>query len=75
MAGPQRSKLRQWWFIAFILGISMINYPFLQVFNHPIFLGGYPLLFLFFFFGWAASIAVIGVYAWAIHRVPPEGGE
>ena len=74
MGGWSRSKLRQWWWIAFVLGALMINYPFLQIFNRCTTLFGIPLLFLYFLFGWAASIAVIGLYVWALRRAPPEDG-
>lgn len=72
MGGWSRSKLRQWWWIAFVLGALMINYPFLQIFNRRTTLFGIPLLFLYFILGWAASVAVIGLYVWALHRAPPE---
>lgn len=74
-AGRSRSKLRQWWIIGFILGATMINYPFLQVFNRPTFLWGFPLLFLYLFVGWFASISVIGLYAWSLKRLPPDEEE
>ncbi len=72
MGGWSRSKLRQWWWIAFVLGALMINYPFLQIFNRRTTLFGIPLLFLYFILGWAASVAVIGLYVWALYRAPPE---
>ena len=72
MGGWSRSKLRQWWWIAFVLGALMINYPFLQIFNRRTTLFGIPLLFLYFILGWAASVAVIGLYVWALRRAPPE---
>lgn len=72
MGGWSRSKLRQWWWIALVLGALMINYPFLQIFNRPVLVAGFPLLFLYFVLGWAASIAVIGLYVWALRRAPPE---
>lgn len=72
MGGWSRSKLRQWWWIAFVLGALMINYPFLQIFNRETTLFGIPLLFLYFILGWAASVAVIGLYVWALRRAPPE---
>lgn len=72
MGGWSRSKLRQWWWIALVLGALMINYPFLQIFNRDTTLFGLPLLFLYFMVGWAASIAVIGLYVWALRRAPPE---
>ncbi len=72
MGGWTRDKLRQWWWIAFALGLLMINYPFLQIFNTSAFVFGLPLLFLYFFVGWAVSIGVIVVYAVALRRAPPE---
>ncbi|MEW6488895.1 MAG: hypothetical protein AB1578_13395 [Thermodesulfobacteriota bacterium] len=75
MGGWSRSKLRQWWWIALVLGALMINYPFLQIFNRDTTLFGLPLLFLYFMVGWAASIAVIGLYVWALRRAPPEEDE
>ncbi len=72
MGGWTRDKLRQWWWIAFALGLLMINYPFLQIFNTSSFVFGLPLLFLYFFVGWAVSIGVIVVYAVALRRAPPE---
>ena len=72
MGGWTRDKLRQWWWIAFALGLLMINYPFLQIFNTSAFVFGLPLLFLYFFVGWAVSIGVIVVYAVALRMAPPE---
>jgi len=72
VGGWSRSKLRQWWWIACVLGALMINYPFLQIFNRRATLFGIPLLFLYFLVGWAVSIAVIGFYVWALRRAPPE---
>lgn len=69
---PSRAKLRQWWLIAVVLGVSMINFPFLQIFNRPVLVGGFPLLFLYFMLGWSASIAVIGLYAHILGRLPPD---
>ena len=75
MGGWSRSKLRQWWWIAFVLGVLMINYPFLHIFNRPVSLRGFPLLFLYFFLGWAVSVGVIALYAWALRRASPGGEE
>lgn len=72
MGGWSRSKLRQWWWIALVLGGLMINYPFLQIFNRDAAVLGIPLLFLYFFVGWGVSIAVIALYAWALRRASPE---
>jgi hypothetical protein len=71
----RHARLRQLWFIAFVLGASLINYPFLQIFNRQVFLGRFPLLFLYFVVGWAASIGVIVLYARALKGLPPEEEE
>lgn len=75
MPDQGRSRLRQVWFVAFALGALMINYPLLHIFNRPAFVGGFPLLFLYFVLGWAASIAVIALYSWALRRSPPDEHE
>lgn len=72
MAPTSPSRLRQGWIIAFVLGAMMINYPFLHICNRPDFLRGFPLLFLYLFVGWAASIAVVALYACALGRAPRD---
>ncbi len=69
--GWTRARLQQWWWIGFVLGTLMINYPFLTIFDRPVLVGGYPVLFLYFVLGWAASIGAIALYAWALKRTPP----
>ncbi len=73
MGGWSRGKLRQWWRVLFVLGILAINYPFLQIFNRPVRVAGFPLLFLYFLVGWAGSIAVIAGYVWLLRGSPGEG--
>lgn len=70
-----RGRLRQLWVVAFVVGALMINYPFLHIFNWPSFLGGFPLLYLYFVVGWSASIAVIALYSRVLKRLPPDGRE
>ncbi|MBI5446481.1 MAG: hypothetical protein HY900_35360 [Deltaproteobacteria bacterium] len=67
-----RAKLRQWWLIGLVLGALMINFPFLQIFNRQVSLGGFPLLFLYLTLGWGAAIAVIALYAGILGRLPPD---
>ena len=57
-----RLQLRESWVIFFIMGIIMLNFPFLQIFNRADTVFGYPLLFLYFTLGWAVSIAVIYIF-------------
>jgi hypothetical protein len=63
-----RLQLRESWFIFFILGIIMMNFPFLHIFNKSDTLFGFPLLFLYFTAGWAVSIFVIYLFTLAIRQ-------
>jgi hypothetical protein len=62
----QRLQLRESWVIFFILGIIMLNFPFLNIFNKSDTLFGIPLLFLYFTAGWAVSIFVIYLFTLAV---------
>lgn len=57
-----RLQLRESWIIFFILGIIMMNFPFLHIFNKPLLLLGVPLLFLYLTIGWIISIIVIYLF-------------
>ena len=61
----RRLKLRESWVIFFILGIIMMTFPFLHIFNKPVLLLGLPLLFLYLTGGWIISIAVIYLFVTA----------
>ena len=62
----RRLQLRESWVIFFILGIIMMNFPFLNIFNKPDTIFGIPLLVLYLFIGWAVSILVIYLFTLAI---------
>jgi hypothetical protein len=64
----QRLQLRESWVIFFIMGIIMLNFPFLYIFNKSDTLFGFPLLFLYFTFGWAISIFVIYLFTLAVKQ-------
>lgn len=49
-------QLPESWIIFFILGIIMMTFPFLDIFNKPVLLFGVPLLFLYLTAGWMISI-------------------
>jgi hypothetical protein len=57
-----RLQLRESWVIFFTLGIIMMTFPFLHIFNKPIMLLGLPLLFLYLIYGWVVSIIVIYLF-------------
>ena len=61
----RRLKLRESWVIFFILGIIMMTFPFLHIFNKPVLLLGLPLLFFYLTGGWIISIAVIYLFVTA----------
>ena len=64
----QRLQLRESWVIFFIMGIIMLNFPFLHIFNKSDTLFGFPLLFLYFTVGWAVSILIIYLFTLAINQ-------
>jgi hypothetical protein len=61
-----RLQLRESWVIFFILGIIMMNFPFLHIFNKSDTVFGFPLLYLYLVIGWAISIFVIYLFVMAI---------
>jgi hypothetical protein len=61
-----RLQLRESWVIFFIMGMIMLNFPFLHIFNKSETLLGFPLLFLYFTVGWAISIFVIYLFTLAV---------
>ena len=63
-----RLQLRESWVIFFILGIIMLNFPFLHIFNKSDTLSGFPLLFLYFTVGWAFSIFIIYLFTLAVNQ-------
>ena len=58
--------LKETWVVFFILGIIMMNFPFIQIFNMPLRLFGMPLLYLYLILGWMISICVIYLFVKAI---------
>ena len=60
-----RLQLRESWIIFFILGVIMMNFPFLHIFNRAVLLFGVPLMFLYLMIGWFVSIVVIYLFMMA----------
>ena len=59
--------------IFFILGIIMLNFPFIHIFNKTTTFLGFPLLILYFFLGWPTSILLIYLFTRKIdegHKEP-----
>jgi hypothetical protein len=71
-----RLQLRESWIIFFIMGIIMMNFPFLHIFNKSEQLFGFPLLFLYLVTGWACSIFVIYLFTLALtQKHAPDDGK
>lgn len=68
MKKPDLLQTREAWLLCFLLGVVMLNYPFLHIFNKPIMVLGFPLLFLYFLVGWPFSILVIFLFVRQIER-------
>jgi hypothetical protein len=52
-----------------------MNFPFLHIFNKPYTIFGYPLMFLYFYLGWAVSIFVVYLFTLAVsHTVDKPPG-
>lgn len=77
MKRPDSIQLREAWLLFFFLGIVMLNFPFLEIFNKSATILGMPVLFLYFFIGWPSSILVIFLFSRCLERENPgsdDGG-
>lgn len=64
----KRLKLKDTWVICFVLGMVMMNYPFISIFNKPLLPFGIPLLFLYLLVGWSFSIFIIHLFSRAARK-------
>ena len=72
MKSERKLPLRDAWLIWFILGMVMLNYPFLHIFNKDVLIYGIPLTVLYFYIGWPVSIFVIYLFSIYLVRSNPE---
>ena len=63
MRRERKLPLKDAWAIWFLLGVVMLNYPFMDIFNKSILIFGIPLPILYFFIGWPISIGVIYLFS------------
>jgi hypothetical protein len=59
-------RLKESWVIFFILGIIMMNYPFIGIVNKAVMILGIPLLYLYLIVGWIVSICVVYLFTKAL---------
>jgi len=73
---PSKStRFKEAWVIFFILGVIMLNFPFIHIFNKNTTVLGFPLLILYFFGGWLISILVIYLFTRKIDTLQNESKE
>ncbi|QWV95022.1 hypothetical protein KP004_07555 [Geomonas oryzisoli] len=63
-----RLKLKDTWVICFVLGLVMMNYPFISIFNKPTLPFGIPLLYLYLLIGWVFSIFIVYLFSRAARK-------
>ena len=71
----KRLHLNESWVIFFVLGIIMMNYPFINIFNKPSQLFGLPIFYLYLYLGWLVSIFIIYLFVKAIDHGDSNKGE
>jgi hypothetical protein len=72
MRGKTPLRLREAWVIFFFLGLIMLNYPFLDIFNKDVQIFGIPLLVLYLLIGWPLSIVVVYLFS-TLHGIDGNG--
>lgn len=68
MKKRQGSSTKEAWVLCLILGIIMLNFPFIQIFNSGKYFLGIPILVLYFFVGWPISILVVYLFTLQLGR-------
>lgn len=51
------------WIIFFVLGLFMINYPFLSIFDKKVYFVNIPIIFIYLYIGWGISIIVVYIFS------------
>ncbi len=62
MKDRQGDSTKEAWILCLILGVILINFPFIHIFNNDRMIFGVPPLVLYFFVGWPASICVTWLF-------------
>ncbi|RLB72996.1 MAG: hypothetical protein DRH06_05035 [Deltaproteobacteria bacterium] len=72
MRESQKSSIREAWILCLVLGMIMINFPFIHIFSSAQLIFGVPKLVLYFFIGWPTSIIVIWYFVRHIGKEPQD---
>jgi len=65
-------NLQEFWVIFFFLGMVMLNFPFMHIFNKNELFFGIPLIILYLFIGWPLSIMVVWLFSLHLGRQPGD---
>lgn len=68
MSDSKQNSVREAWVLCLILGLVMINFPFVHIFSTEEMIFGIPELVLYFFIGWPASICVIWLFSYNLSQ-------
>jgi hypothetical protein len=75
MRGKNPLHLREAWVIFFMLGLVMLNFPFLHIFNKDVQIFGIPLIILYLMIGWPLSIVVVYLFSLLLGGETADNGE
>jgi hypothetical protein len=75
MRAKNPMHLREAWVIFFVLGLVMLNFPFLHIFNKDVQVLGTPLIVLYLMIGWPLSIAVVYLFSLLLGAESAESDE
>ena len=68
MKDHRGDSTKEAWILCLILGITLINFPFIHIFNNERMIFGIPPLVLYFFIGWPASIGVTWLFVRQVEK-------
>lgn len=71
----RRLRLKDTWVICFVLGLIMMNYPFISIFNKSALLFGVPLLYCYLLAGWLFSIFIVYLFSRAARHESDQEGQ
>ena len=72
MKNRSSQPLHEAWVIFFFLGMVMLNYPFLHIFNKGLLIFGVPLILIYLMVGWPLSILVVYLFSINLQKEPPS---
>ncbi len=72
MKNRSTMPLHEAWVIFFFLGVVMLNYPFLHIFNKDVLIFGVPLILVYLMVGWPLSIVVVYFFSIYLRKEPPS---